>query len=438
MDYKETLEYLYNTLPMFQQIGGKALKEGLVNTIALDKHFHHPHKRYKTIHVGGTNGKGSVSHTLAAILQAAGYRTGLYTSPHLMDFRERIRVNGKPISENFIVDFVEQNRSFFEPLCASFFEVTTSMAFKYFADERVDVAVIEVGLGGRLDCTNVITPDLSVITNVSFDHVQFLGNALDKIAYEKAGIIKQHTPVVIGESTDETRPVFEQTARSLEAHLILAEEEKLLYGADVAPNGGWIYQSTGFGTFRGELGGLSQLKNTNTILSAVKELQHLRYWIETEHVRKGFSHVAESTGLLGRWQKLGNNPTVICDTAHNVAGMSDVVKQLLQMSYKNLHIVLGFVNDKDVTGILSVLPIGAIYYFTKADIPRALDETELQILAGKKGLTGIVYPDVVSAVRAARRNSLPEDLIFIGGSNFVVADLLTNCDALDFDRCSFG
>lgn len=415
MDYQNTLTYLYNSVPMFQQVGGSAYKEGLENTRTLDEHFAHPHRSFRTIHVAGTNGKGSCSHTLAAILQEAGYRVGLYTSPHLVDFRERIRINGKPISEEYVIRFVEEERSFFEPLHPSFFELTTAMAFRYFADEKVDVAVIEVGLGGRLDCTNIIRPDLCIITNISLDHTQFLGSTLAQIAGEKAGIIKSGIPVVIGETTPETKPVFLQKAQEACAPIYFAEE-----------NDREDYPGVEF-----ELKGLYQTKNKRTILTALPLLKEAGYRLDEQSVRSGFAHVVELTGLMGRWQKLQDSPTLICDTGHNVGGIACIVEQLGQQSYRQLHIVIGMVNDKDVRGVLALLPKDAVYYFTKASVKRALPEEELQVLAAAAGLEGNTYPDVPAAVRAAQEKSLPEDFIFVGGSSFIVADLLASCNALN-------
>lgn len=415
MDYQNTLTYLYNSVPMFQQVGGSAYKEGLENTRTLDEHFAHPHRSFRTIHVAGTNGKGSCSHTLAAILQEAGYRVGLYTSPHLVDFRERIRINGKPISEEYVIRFVEEERSFFEPLHPSFFELTTAMAFRYFADEKVDVAVIEVGLGGRLDCTNIIRPDLCIITNISLDHTQFLGSTLAQIAGEKAGIIKSGIPVVIGETTPETKPVFLQKAQEACAPIYFAEE-----------NDREDYPGVEF-----ELKGLYQTKNKRTILTALPLLKEAGYRLDEQSVRSGFAHVVELTGLMGRWQKLQDSPTLICDTGHNVGGIACIVEQLGQQSYRQLHIVIGMVNDKDVRGVLALLPKDAVYYFTKASVKRALPEEELQVLAAAAGLDGNTYPDVPAAVRAAQEKSLPEDFIFVGGSSFIVADLLASCNALN-------
>ena len=364
--------------------------------------------------MAGTNGKGSCSHTLAAILQSAGYRVGLYTSPHLVDFRERIRVNGVPVSEQYVVDFVERERSFFEPLHPSFFELTTAMAFRYFADCHVDVAVVEVGLGGRLDCTNLISPDLSVITNISFDHTQFLGHTLAAIAREKAGIIKPHTPVVVGEVLPETRSVFEQQAQAMEAPLYFAEEQSLLY-ADVEM----------------ELKGCYQQKNRATVLAAIPLLQQAGYRVGEAEVRRGFAQVVELTGLQGRWQQLQEVPRMVCDTGHNVGGIRYVAEQLKSQHCRTLRMVMGMVNDKDIRGVLALLPREAVYYFTQASVKRALPVEEFARLAMEAGLQGSCYPDVASAVRAAQKESLPEDFIFVGGSSYIVADLLTCRDALN-------
>ena len=418
MDYQDTLAYLYNSVPMFQQVGGAAYKEGLENTLELDAHLGHPHRRFRTIHVAGTNGKGSCSHTLAAILQEAGYRTGLYTSPHLLDFRERIRINGKPIPQEYVVNFVARERPFFEPLHPSFFELTTAMAFRYFADEAVDVAVIEVGMGGRLDCTNIIRPDLCLITNISPDHTQFLGHTLAQIAAEKAGIIKPGIPVVIGETTPETRPVFLHKAQEAGAPIYFAEEEKANKQAD--------YPGLDF-----ELKGIYQEKNLRALLTALPLLIQAGYKLDDRAVRNGFAHVVELTGLMGRWQKLHDLPTVVCDTGHNVGGIRYIVQQLEQQTFRTLRIVIGMVNDKDINGVLALLPRNATYYFTRASVKRALPEQELAALARQAGLAGNCYPDVPAAVRTAQKESLPEDFIFVGGSNFIVADLLANRDALN-------
>lgn len=427
MDYQETLTYLYNSAPLFQQVGSAAYKEGLENTYTLDEYFGHPHRRFRTIHIAGTNGKGSCSHTLAAILQSAGYKVGLYTSPHLVDFRERIRINGTPVSQQFVIEFVEKHRHFFEPLHPSFFELTTAMAFLYFAEQAVDIAVIEVGLGGRLDCTNIIQPDLSLITNISFDHVQFLGNTLAQIAGEKAGIIKPHTPVVIGETTPETKPVFLDKALSVDAPIIFAEEEHLLYNASHEANGNYLYQTADYADLKGELGGLCQEKNTNTLLSALRQLKQTGYRFSETDVRNGFAHVCELTGLQGRWQRLANHPTVICDTGHNVGGIRYIAEQLSRQHYDRLRIVIGMVNDKDIRGVLALLPTDASYYFTQASVKRALPAEEVQKQASAFGLKGNAYPNVKIALKEALAQSSPQDLIFIGGSSFIVADLLATC-----------
>ena len=431
MTYQETIEYLFNSAPLFQHVGGDAYKEGLSNTHKLDEHFGHPHKKFHTIHVGGTNGKGSCSHTIASILQSAGYKVGLYTSPHLVDFRERIRVNGEMVPQEYVIRFVEEHRSFFEPLHPSFFELTTAMAFNYFAESKVDVAVIEVGLGGRLDCTNIITPDLSIITNISFDHTQFLGNTLSQIASEKAGIIKKGVPVVIGECTDETRPVFIKQAKDVNSPIILSDEENLVISSESTINSKRIYNTKPYKELYGELGGLCQEKNTNTILTAVAQLNKLGYNLSEENVRKGFANVCALTGLMGRWQKLNESPTLICDTGHNVGGISYIVNQLEQQSYKNLRIVMGMVNDKDINGVLAMLPKDAIYYFTKASVKRALDEKQLEALGKEHFLQGRSYTNVITATKAALEEAEEDDLIFVGGSSFIVADLLSQKDKLN-------
>ena len=426
MTYSETINYLFNSTPLFQNVGKDAYKEGLYNTHLLDEHFGHPHRKFKTIHVAGTNGKGSCSHTLAAILQSAGYKVGLYTSPHLVDFRERIRINGTPVSQEYVIDFVKNHRSFFEPLHPSFFELTTAMAFNYFAEQQVDVAVIEVGLGGRLDCTNIIQPDLCLITNISFDHTQFLGDTLAKIASEKAGIIKPGTPVIIGETTSETKPVFAKKAAQEKAPIHFAEEEMLLHDSNINQQGKRIYQTKDYADLESELGGLCQIKNTNTLLSAIRVLQDIGYNIKETHVREGFSSVCSLTGLMGRWQKIQDQPLMICDTGHNKGGIQYIVEQISNQNYRQLHIVMGMVNDKDISGVLAMLPKEATYYFTKASVNRALSEKEIQNLAGKAELHGETYPSVKEAVEAAKNNAHAEDFIFIGGSTFIVADLLSS------------
>ena len=424
MTYEETITYLYNSAPLFQNVGGDAYKEGLGTTLKLDEHFGHPHRRFKTIHVAGTNGKGSCSHTLAAILQSAGYKVGLYTSPHLVDFRERIRVNGEMIPQQQVIDFVEQHRSFFEPLHPSFFELATALAFHYFAEQEVDVAVVEVGLGGRLDCTNIIRPDLCIITNISFDHIQFLGDTLAKIASEKAGIIKPGIPVVIGETTPETKPVFMETALKQGAPIHFAEEERLMR-SHLPQNGKNYYWTTDYPHLEGELGGLCQVYNTNTLMSAIRTLTSIGYHILEEHVREGFGNVCALTGLMGRWQKIQDTPLTYCDTGHNKAGIGLILEQIKYQEFRHLHFVIGMVNDKDIRGVLDMLPRDATYYFTKASVSRALDEHELQRLAKEVGgLTGDTYPTVKEAFEAANANAQKDDFIFVGGSTFIVADLL--------------
>lgn len=406
MSYEQTLQYLYDRTPAFQNIGPGAYKEGLSNTLALDERLGHPHRSFRTIHVAGTNGKGSCSHTLAAILQAAGYRTGLYTSPHLLDFSERIRVNGQPIDKAYVVRFVEEQRAFFEPLQPSFFEVTTALAFRYFADQQVDVAVIEVGLGGRLDCTNIITPDLSIITNISLEHTALLGGTLAKIAGEKAGIIKEGVPVVIGASRPETRPVFIERATALHAPIRFADEEQ-----HAAPQ---VMQ------LKGEF----QAQNAQTVLTAVDVLRQGGYQLDSQSVAEGFAHVCDLTGLQGRWQTLRQRPTLICDIGHNPGCMPYLTRQLHEMPCHTLRIVLGFVNDKDTRAALAVLPTQAVYYITQPSVGRALDATRLLHLARCYGLDCTRYLTVDEAVNAALAAAAPDDCIFVGGSNFVVADLL--------------
>ncbi|MBQ2214819.1 MAG: bifunctional folylpolyglutamate synthase/dihydrofolate synthase, partial [Prevotella sp.] len=378
MNYQETIQYLYNSTPVFEHVGASAYKEGLSNSWALDEHFNHPHTKFKTIHVAGTNGKGSCSHTIAAILQAEGYRVGLFTSPHLVDFRERIKVNGDCISQEYVMDFVENERSFFEPLHPSFFELTTAMAFKYFADSLVDIAVIEVGLGGRLDCTNIITPILSVITNISFDHTQFLGDTLEKIAMEKAGIIKRNIPIVIGETTPETRNVFIQKAKEMNAPIFFAEE----YNNPIA-------NELDF-----ELKGSYQLKNKQTILCAVS---HLPLSISPSSIKEGLSHVVELTGLMGRWQTIRERPTVICDTGHNVGGWQYLSQQIKSQPCKNLHIVFGMVDDKDIDTVMNMLPTNATYYFTQAQTKRAIPANIVKEKGKEHHLKGYVFPQVADA-----------------------------------------
>lgn len=434
MTYQETCQYLYNQIPMFERQGSSGYKEGLSNTLAFDEHLGHPHRSYATIHIAGTNGKGSCSHTIAAILQECGYKVGLYTSPHLVDFRERIRVNGKPISELYVTQFVERERAFFEPLHPSFFEVTTAMAFQYFKDQQVDIAVIEVGLGGRLDCTNIITPILSIITNISFDHTQFLGDTLSKIAAEKAGIIKRGVPVIIGEANGMTRPVFEAKAKEMDAPIEFAEDYNEVISAESLPGGGMLYHTRNNGILHGDLGGFYQAKNMNTVLSAVYHLSVLGYLCfckETENLEKcryemqhAIENVVSMTGLMGRWQIIQQNPKLVCDTGHNVGGWQYLSKQLEQQQCRQMHIVFGMVNDKDLDGVLQLLPKKAIYYFTKADSKRAINESDLQLQAAKHGLLGERYSTVAEAYTQCMKNALHDDFVFVGGSSYIVGDFL--------------
>ena len=408
MTYKETIEYLFNSTPVFEHVGASAYKPGLQTTEILDAHYGHPHKNFKTIHIAGTNGKGSVSHSLASILQEAGYKVGLYTSPHLIDFRERIRVNGIPVSEEYVIRFVEDfkhlNSKRIHPLSPSFFELTTALAFKYFAEEKIDIAVIEVGLGGRLDCTNIITPILSVITNISFDHTQFLGNTLAQIASEKAGIIKHQVPVVIGETTKETRPVFENKAKEMDAPIFFAEE----------------IDRSECNQYEFELKGSYQKKNLRTILCATKRLP----FIHPEHIQKGLTNVCKNTGLMGRWQTLSTHPLIICDTGHNVGGWKYLAPQISSVPCDRLHIVFGMVDDKDIRNVLSMLPKNAVYYFTQANNHRAIPAQQVGELAKEYGLSGNTYPTVAQAYEEAKSSASEKDFIFIGGSSYIVADLL--------------
>lgn len=428
MTYEETIQYLFNSAPLFQHVGGAAYKEGLSTTHILDAHFNHPHNQYKTIHIAGTNGKGSCAHTIAAILQHTGLKVGLYTSPHLVDFRERIRINGEMMPQQYVIDFVEEERSFFEPLHPSFFELTTALAFKYFAEQHVDVAVIEVGLGGRLDCTNIISPILSVITNISFDHTQFLGNTLAQIASEKAGIIKHKVPVIIGECNAETRPVFEHKAHEVEAPILFAEDNKEVLSSEFSDLYGHKlrhYTTRSFGDIYGELTGECQIKNANTILCALHSLSKI-FSVTHEDITYAFEHVCEMTGLRGRWQILQEHPTIICDTGHNTGGWQYLAHQLAQIatSGNKLHIVFGMASDKDIERVMSTLPHEACYYWTKASVKRATSEQTIANIATKYDLHGKTYSNVAEAYEAAVNNASTNDYIYVGGSSFIVADLL--------------
>lgn len=424
MNYQETIEYLFNSTPVFEKVGAKAYKPGLQTTETLDKHFGHPHRQFKSIHVAGTNGKGSCSHTLAAILQSEGYKVGLFTSPHLVDFRERIRVNGECISEQYIIDFVEKERSFFEPLHPSFFELTTALAFKYFAEQKVDIAIIEVGLGGRLDCTNIITPILSIITNISKDHTQFLGNTLADIAGEKAGIIKPGVPVIIGEDLPETRSVFQQKAQKENSPIIFAQDENQQEVQKAEHiNGKMEYTTRTWGKLTGELCGDYQAMNMNTILNAIKYLTLVKN--KGTSIKNGISHVTELTGLMGRWQKIQDKPLVICDTGHNVGGWQYLAPQIKAQACRQLRIVFGMVDDKDVTTVMKMLPKDAIYYWTQATTKRAIKVEKIAELGTSLGLNGNVYPSVNKAFKAAQADAAEDDFIFVGGSSYIVADFLS-------------
>ena len=423
MNYSETLEYLYNALPMFQQVGGSAYKEGLENTLEFDKRLGSPHTRFRAIHIAGTNGKGSTSHLLAAALQSAGYKVGLYTSPHLLDFRERIRINGCPIAKAAVVAFTEQHRTFFEERQLSFFEMTTALAFHSFAEAGVDIAVIETGLGGRLDCTNIVTPILSIITNIGFDHTQQLGNTLELIAAEKAGIIKQGIPIVVGRKGS-VEQVFRKKAEEMAAPILFAQEEKPVTKAE---NSGfqWHFRWRDSLTLCSPLGGLAQEENADTALTAIEVLRKNGIEIPDSAVAKGFSEVVTLTGLRGRWEKLQDSPTLICDTAHNADGIGYIARQLESMPCNRLRIVFGMVDDKDIQPVLSLLPRKAEYYFTQASVRRAMRTPELHRLATNAGLQGNVFNSVPEAIKQALEESTPDDLIFVGGSTFVVADALS-------------
>jgi len=408
LTYKETLEWMFAQLPMYQKIGGAAYKKDLQATLNLMKYLNHPETGFRSIHVAGTNGKGSVSHMLASIFQEAGYKTGLYTSPHLKDFRERIKINGKMISEKAVTDFINAHASFLKAQKLSFFEMTVGLAFEYFRNEKVAVAIIETGMGGRLDSTNVIKPEVSVITNIGLDHTQFLGNSPAEIAAEKAGIIKYKTPVVIGEENEETLPVFIKTANVQEAPLIHAESDNTRYTNEIIL----------------DLKGDYQQKNLKTVLSTIKVLQDLNWKLHEADVMKGLSNVVKNTGLLGRWQKLQDHPKVICDTGHNKEGLKWVVNQLRKEKYDKLHIVLGVVSDKDLNQILPLFPKDAIYYFCKPDIPRGMPAELLEEAGHQFSLKGKSYVSVPEAYRSALKEAAPNDLVFVGGSTFVVAEVI--------------
>lgn len=425
MNYQETLNYLYNSTPVFEHVGAVAYKEGLQNTLALDKHFNHPHTNFKTIHIAGTNGKGSCSHSLASILQEAGYKVGLYTSPHLVDFRERIRVNGQCISKERVVKFVKDERKFFEPLHPSFFELTTALAFKYFDEQKVDIAIIEVGLGGRLDCTNIISPILSIITNISFDHTQFLGDTLAKIAAEKAGIIKKGVPVIIGEANEETRPVFQSKANEVNADIVFAEDNAIVTSSSPIVDGGRRYNLSNNSTLVGELSGDYQERNMNTILCACNILKQMNIIKNDDIIAKGLTNICKNTGLLGRWQTIQNNPTVVCDTGHNVGGWNYLAPQIKRQQCNQLRIVFGMVDDKDINSVMFLLPKNAIYYWTQAESKRAIKAERVAEIAIKHDLRGEIFDNVEVAYTKALQDSNKDDFVFVGGSSYIVADLLT-------------
>ena len=408
MTYQQTIEYLYASQPAFHQVGAAAYKPGLDNTYALMAHLGNPHTQFRTIHIAGTNGKGSCSHLISAVLQKSGYKVGLYTSPHLKDFRERIRINGEMISEEAVCEFVELAQPIIAELQPSFFEITTAMAFRYFAMQNVDVAVIEVGLGGRLDCTNIIDPELSIITNISIDHTDLLGATLPEIAYEKAGVIKAGKPAIIGERQPEVAQVFISKATEVNAPIYFASDEM---ANAILPDC--------------EMKGYYQDKNRRTVLTAIRELRRQNYFnIPDQAIVDGFAKVCHLTGIMGRWQLISENPRIICDTGHNEAGIKFVTEQLLHEKFTNLRIIIGMVSDKKIDKVLALLPKNAIYYFTKAQIPRALNEVDLQKQATEYGLCGDTYPTIEQALNKAKQDYIEGDLIFVGGSNFTVAEIL--------------
>ena len=431
MTYKETLDYLFDQLPMYQRIGAAAYKADLKNTLAICSLLGNPQEAFRSVHIAGTNGKGSTSHMLASILQEKGFRTGLYTSPHLKDFRERIRINGFMIPEQKVVSFVEKFISDFEKIQPSFFEMTVGLAFDYFREENVDIAIIETGLGGRLDSTNVITPILSVITNISFDHKQFLGDTLEKIASEKAGIIKPYVPVVIGENQKEIRHIFLEKANKEGSEIQFADDEfKAVLTVSPSPVSGRmkldIFRNNQLylTDLESPLAGNYQKKNIVTVCAACKKLSSHFGGITEQDIRKGIMRVIENTGFSGRWQVLSKNPLTICDTGHNEAGLAEVLEQISKTPHKKLHFVFGVVNDKEIAKMLNMLPKNATYYFCKADIPRGLDAQELEQKAAGYSLKGEVYESVELALNAAQTNADRDDLVFIGGSTFVVAEVV--------------
>ena len=433
MNYQETIDYLFSRTTSYENQGATGYKEGLDTSYKLDEHFGHPHESFRSIHVAGTNGKGSVAHLIAAELQVSGYKVGLYTSPHLIDFRERIRINGTPIDEDYVVKFVEEEKEFFEPLNPSFFELTTAMAFKYFKEKNVDIAVIEVGLGGRLDCTNIITPIVSIITNISLDHTQLLGSSLEQIAFEKGGIIKKNVPVIIGEAKPETRAVFSALASEMQAPIYFAEDEQEIVSSEL--KGEYIhYKAAHLGEFDCELTGEYQPRNMNTVVVAMHRLVEMGYLADcidennnhliAEEMSNAFKNVTKITGLMARWQTVRENPRVICDTGHNPGAWEYLGKQLESLNCQKLRIIFGIVEDKDIYGVMALLPKNATYFFTKGSTKRAFPETSLKIFGEQFGLKGECYPTVIEAYQAAMQGATSEDVIFIGGSTYIVADFL--------------
>lgn len=423
-EYRKSLDWLYSQLPMFSRVGAAAYKPGLDNTLRLDDIYGHPHRGFKTIHIAGTNGKGSSSHMIAAALQAQGYKTGLYTSPHLVDFRERMRINGEMIPRERVAEFVEDWRKRQRDLRPSFFELTMMMAFDWFNREKVDYAVIEVGMGGRLDSTNIISPEVCVITNISFDHTQFLGNTLEEIAAEKAGIMKPGVPVVIGEAEGSIRTVFEEKAKETGASIYFADE----YGGIKAmerSDGKWNCTLADGEVIRVPLAGSYQKKNIRTVLCALSVMKKRGIALDEANIKEGLENVAKLTGLRGRWERRSENPTVVCDTGHNVAGITDNMRTLREVyGNRKVKFVVGFVNDKDISHIVELFPSDARYYFTQASIPRALAAGKVAQYFKGRGICGEVIPDVKEAVRAALNDASPDDVIYVGGSTFVVADFL--------------
>ncbi|MES2591628.1 MAG: folylpolyglutamate synthase/dihydrofolate synthase family protein [Bacteroidota bacterium] len=436
MNYQQTLDYLYTQLPMFQRVGSAAYKDNLDNTIAICKLLGNPENKFKSIHIAGTNGKGSTSHMLSSILQSAGYKVGLYTSPHLKDFRERIKINGEMIPEQQVVEFVEKYINDFEQIQPSFFEMTVGLAFDYFVAQQVDIAVIEVGLGGRLDSTNVITPELSVITNISLDHTALLGNTIEKIAAEKAGIIKPGIPVIIGQTQSETTNIFTNKAQENNATLIFADQRYKAINVELKLNGGQLmlemdilktindFDTITYSGLQSELTGFYQQKNIPAVIYAAELINTKGFKITEANIRDGIKNVVTQTGLLGRWQILSQSPLTIADTGHNEAGIKEVLRQIEQTPHQQLHFVLGVVNDKDISTILSLLPKDAHYYFCQANIPRALKVEELALQAKAIGLSGEICGSVENALIAAKKNAQTADLVFIGGSTFTVAEVV--------------